>query len=84
LSTWAQISKLLFEQWEKAIDLNLDFEEKHIFLYYIGMAYKRMDNQEKANDYFLEALKLAPKESLILKDIENELLNFYHHKEESL
>jgi len=72
------------EQWKTAINRNINFEEEYIFLYYIGMAYKRLDNQEKANDYFLEALKMAPKESVILKDIKKELLNIYHHKEESL
>ncbi|MHA1788595.1 MAG: O-antigen ligase family protein, partial [Candidatus Helarchaeota archaeon] len=34
------------EQWERAINLGFDFEEKYIFLYYIGMAYQRMDKQE--------------------------------------
>jgi len=40
------------EQWERAINLGFDFEEKYIFLYYIGMAYQRMDKQEKAGKYF--------------------------------
>jgi O-antigen ligase/Tfp pilus assembly protein PilF len=62
------------EQWQTAIDLELKFKEKHIFLYYIGIAYKRMNDFEKAYEYFEEAKKIAPKKSPILKDIEQELL----------
>jgi len=65
------------ETWQKAIDLDLEFKEKHIFLYYIGMAYKRMENQEEAYNYFLEALKEAPDDSPIMADIEQELLKIY-------
>jgi tetratricopeptide (TPR) repeat protein len=68
------------EQWERAINLGLDFEEKHIFLYFIGKAYQRMGDSERAYHYFLEALKEAPDDSLIMKDIEDELLNHYQKK----
>jgi|LDZT01.1.fsa_nt_gi O-antigen ligase/Tfp pilus assembly protein PilF len=65
------------EQWQRAIDLELKFKEKHIFLYYIGMAYQRMENQEEAYNYFLEALKEAPDDSPIMEDIEQELLKIF-------
>jgi tetratricopeptide (TPR) repeat protein len=65
------------EQWQRAIDLGLAFEEKHIFLYYIGLGYQRLSRQEEAYKYFLAALKEAPDDSSILKDIEQELLNIY-------
>ena len=65
------------EQWQNAIDLDLEFKEKHIFLYYVGMTYQRMENQEEAYNYFLEALKEAPDESPIMEDIEQELLKIY-------
>jgi len=65
------------EIWKKAIQLGLDFEEKHIFLYYIGLGYQRLDKQEEAYNYFLEALQEAPDDSPIMKDIEQQLLNIY-------
>jgi len=68
------------EQWEKAIELNLDFEEKHIFLYYIGMAYQRMDKPDKALEYFIQALQLAPEGSPIIEEIEEEIYNIYKGK----
>jgi O-antigen ligase/Flp pilus assembly protein TadD len=71
------------ETWQKAIDLGLDFKEKHIFLYYIGMAYQRMNNSENAYEYFLEALIEAPDESPIMKDIENELLKNFQRNNAS-
>jgi len=66
------------EQWERAIKLGLDFEEKPIFLYYIGMAWQRMGESEQAYNYFLKALIEAPDDSPIMTDIEQELLNIYH------
>jgi len=68
------------ETWKKAIDLGLEFEEKHIFLYYIGMAYQRMDDTEKAYDYFLKALIEAPDGSYVMEDIERELLKVYQNR----
>jgi len=66
------------EQWERAIKLNNSFKEKHIFLYFIGMAQQRMGESEQAYNYFLKALIEAPDDSPIMTDIEQELLNIYH------
>jgi tetratricopeptide (TPR) repeat protein len=71
------------EQWERAINLGFNFEEKHIFLYFIGMAWERMGDTEQAYHYFLEALKEAPDDSLVMADIEKELLNIYCHGDDS-
>jgi len=71
------------EQWERAINLGFNFEEKHIFLYFIGIAWERMGDTEQAYHYFLEALKEAPDDSLVMADIEQELLNIYCHREGS-
>jgi O-antigen ligase/Flp pilus assembly protein TadD len=65
------------EIWQRAIDLDLEFKEKHIFLYYIGVGYQRMDDNENAYEYFLEALKEAPDDSPIMEDIEQELLKIF-------
>ena len=67
-------------QWERAIELNLKFEEKHIFLYYIGMAYQKKEMPDKALEYFLEALQLAPEGSPITEEIEEEIYKIYKSK----
>ncbi len=64
-------------QWERAIELNLKFEEKHIFLYYIGMAYQKKQMPDKALEYYLQALQLAPEGSPIIEEIEEEIYNIY-------
>ena len=64
-------------QWERAIELNLNFEEKHIFLYYIGMAYQKKEMPEKVLEYFLQALQLAPEGDPIIEEIEEEIYNIY-------
>jgi len=67
--------------WKRPIELKVNFEEEHKFLYYIGRAYQRMDETENAYNYFLKALIEAPDDSTILSDIEQELLNIYqNHK----
>lgn len=33
------------EQWQRAIDLGLEFEEKNDFLYYIGLGYQQLNSQ---------------------------------------
>jgi len=75
--------KKAIEQWEKAINLGLDFKEKYIFLYYIGIAYQRMDDSENAYDYFLEALELVPEGNPIEKEIEEEINKIYKSKLEN-
>jgi len=72
------------EQWNKAIESNRDFNEKQLFLYNIGKAYLQMDKTENAYNYFLDALKEAPDDSTIMKDIEKELLNIFQSKDASL
>jgi O-antigen ligase len=64
-------------QWERAIELNLEFEEKHIFLYYIGLAYNKKEMPNKALEYFLQALQLAPEGSPIIEEIEEEINKIY-------
>jgi O-antigen ligase len=65
------------ETWQKVIYLGLEFKEKHIFLYYIGMAYQKMNDTDKAYNYFKKALKEAPDDSPIMEDIEQELLKIF-------
>jgi len=64
-------------QWERAIELNPKFEEKYIFLCYIGMAYQKKDMPGKALEYFLEALQLVPEGNPMIEEIEGEINNIY-------
>jgi len=61
------------EQWQLAIDLGLEFEEKPNFLYYIGLGYQQLGRPKEAYDYFLAALQEAPDDSSVLLDIEQQL-----------
>ena len=61
------------KQWEKAIMVNQKFQEKYIFLYYIGMAYKNMNDLKNARDHFQQALREAPEDSPLIMEIQNEL-----------
>ena len=70
-------------QWEGAIELNLEFEEKYIFLYYIGLAYNKKEMPDKALEYFLEALQLVPEGDPIEKEIEEEINKIYKSKLEN-
>ena len=70
-------------QWEGAIELNLEFEEKYIFLYYIGLAYNKKQMPDKALEYFLEALQLVPEGDPIEKEIEEEINKIYKSKLEN-
>ena len=69
--------KKAIEQWNKALELDMDFKEKHIFLYYIGMAYQKKQMPDKALEYFKEALSFAPERSLVVKEIEEEINKIY-------
>jgi len=71
------------EQWEKAIGLNLDFEEKYIFLYYIGIAYQKKQMPDETLKYFLQALQLVPEGDSIEKEIEKEINKIYKSRLEN-
>jgi len=67
-------------QWKKALQVYPNFKEKYLFLYYIGMAYKKKKMPDKALDYFVQALQLAPEGSPIIEEIEEEIYNIYKGK----
>jgi len=71
------------EQCEKLLECLPNFSEKHTILYYIGIAYQKKQIPDKALEYFLEALELAPEGSPIIEEIEEEIYNIYKSNSEN-
>jgi len=64
-------------EWNKVLEIEPNFSEKYNVLYFIGMAYQKKEMPEKALEYFLEALQLAPEGSPIIEEIEEEINKIY-------
>ena len=64
-------------QWNKLLDTEPDFPNRYIVLNNIGIAYQKKKIPEKALEYFLEALKVAPAGSPVIEEIENEISKIY-------
>lgn len=65
------------EQWNKILEVEPDFPNKYIVLNNLGIVYQKKEMPNKALEYFLEALKLAPEGSPIIEEIEEEIYNIY-------
>lgn len=65
------------EQWEKILKIEPDFPNKYIVLNNLGMVYNKKEIHDKALEYFLQALQLAPEGSPVIEEIENEIYNIY-------
>jgi tetratricopeptide (TPR) repeat protein len=63
------------EQWNKILEIEPDFSNKYIILYNLGIVYQKKQMPEKALEYFLQALQLAPEDSPIIEEIEEEIYN---------
>ncbi|MBN2519047.1 MAG: tetratricopeptide repeat protein [Bacteroidales bacterium] len=70
-------------EWNKVFEIEPDFSEKYNVLYFMGIAYQKKQMPEKALEYFLEALELAPEASPIEKEIEEEINKIYESKLEN-
>lgn len=68
------------EQWNNILSIEPDYEKRYIIFYYLGMAYSARDINDKALEYFLEALQLAPEGSPIIEEIEGEINKIYKSK----
>lgn len=68
------------ETWQKISQYDTNFCELYIVYYYIGIAYQKKQMPDKALEYFLEALVLAPEGSSIIEEIEGEIYNIYKGK----
>jgi tetratricopeptide (TPR) repeat protein len=65
------------EQWNKILEIEPNFSNKYIVLNNLGIVYNKKEMPEKALEYFLEVLALAPEGSLIIEEIEKEVYNIY-------
>ncbi len=71
------------EQWNKIFEIKPNFPNKYIVLNNLGIAYKKKQMPDKALEYFLQALELAPEGSHIIEEIEKEIYNIYKSKLEN-
>ena len=65
------------EQWNKMLEIEPNFPNKYIVMNNLGIVYQKKEMPNKALEYFLEALKLAPDGSPIIEEIEEEIYNIY-------
>jgi len=65
------------EQWNKILEIEPNFPNKYIVLNNLGIVYQKKQMPDKALEYFLEALQLAPEGSPIIEEIEGEIYNIY-------
>jgi tetratricopeptide (TPR) repeat protein len=61
------------KQWNKVLEIEPNFSEKYNVLYFIGLTYQKKQMPDKALEYFLEALELAPEGSPVIEEIEKEI-----------
>jgi len=67
-------------EWNEALETEPNFSEKYNVLYFIGLTYQKKQMPDKALEYFLEALQLAPEDSPIIEEIEEEISNIHKSK----
>ena len=65
------------EQWNKILEIEPNFPNKYIVLNNLGIVYNKKEMPDKALEYFLQALQLAPEGSSIIEEIEKEIYNIY-------
>ena len=71
------------KQWNKILEIEPNFPNKHIVLNNLGIVYTKKKMPNKALEYFLEALQLAPEGSSIIEEIELEINKIYKSKLEN-
>jgi len=64
-------------EWNKILEIEPNFSEKYNVIYYMGLAFNKKQIPDKALEYFLQALQLAPEGSPIIEEIEREIYNIY-------
>jgi len=65
------------EQWNKILEIEPNFPNKYIVMNNLGIVYQKKQMPDKAMEYFLHALQLAPEGSPIIEEIEGEIYNIY-------
>jgi len=71
------------KQWNKILEIEPNFPNKYIVLNNLGTVYKKKEMPEKALEYFLQALQLAPEGSPIIEEMEKEIYDIYKSKLDS-
>ena len=64
-------------EWNKVLEIEPNFSEKYNVLYYLGLTYQKKQMQDKALEYFIQALQLVPEGAPIEKEIEEEINKIY-------
>ena len=64
-------------EWNKTLEIEPNFSEKYNVLYFIGLTYQKKEMPDKALEYFLQALQLAPEDSPVIEEIEEEIYKIY-------
>jgi len=68
------------EQWNMILEIEPNFPNEYIVLNNLGIVYNKKQMPDKALEYFLHALQLAPDGSPIIEEIEGEMYNIYKDK----
>ena len=66
-------------EWDTILKIEPNFPNKYIVLNNLGIVYQKKEMPDKALEYFLQALQLAPEGDPIIEEIEKEVYNI--HKE---
>ena len=70
-------------EWNKILEIEPNFSEKYNVLYFIGLTYQKKEMPDEALEYFIQALQLAPEDSPVIEEIEEEISNIYKSKLEN-
>jgi O-antigen ligase/Flp pilus assembly protein TadD len=65
------------EQWNKFLEIEPNFPNKYIVLNNLGIVYQKKEMPDKALEYFVQALQLAPLGDPIEKEIEEKINKIY-------
>jgi O-antigen ligase/Tfp pilus assembly protein PilF len=74
-----EYDKAIYE-WNKILEIEPNYSEKYNVLYFMGLTYQKKQMPDKALEYYLQALQLAPEGSPIMEEIEREIYNIYRSK----
>jgi len=71
------------EQWKKILEIEPNFRGKYAVLANLGAVYGKKEMPDKALEYFVQALQLAPEGNPIEEEIEEEINKIYKSKLEN-
>jgi len=68
------------EQWNKILEIEPNFPENYVIFANLGLVYKKKGMPEKALEYFIQALVLAPEGNPLIEEVEKEIDDIYKSK----